>query len=45
MVWFNVFYNVLLWTNALVGAVWIVRFWRGYGRRTVPAAPNPAAYA
>ena len=23
MVWFNVFYNALLWANALVGAIWI----------------------
>ena len=45
MVWFNVFYNVLLWTHALVGAVWIVRTWRRYGRRTVPEVPTPAAYA
>jgi RsiW-degrading membrane proteinase PrsW (M82 family) len=45
MVWFNVIYNVLLWANALVGAVWIIRTWRGYGRRTVPEPPMPAAYA
>ena len=45
MVWFNVFYNVLLWTHALVGAVWIVRTWRRYGRRTVPEVPTPGACA
>ena len=32
-------------TPAGVGAVWIVGSWRGYGRRTVPEVPTPAAYA
>ena len=45
MIWFNVIYNVLLWTNALVGAIWIVHTWRAYGRRPVPEPPTPAAYA
>ena len=45
MIWFNVFYNVLLWTNALVGAIWIVRSWRAYGRRRASEPPAPAAYA
>jgi protease PrsW len=45
MVWLNVFDNVLLWTHALVGAVWIVGSWRGCGRRTVSAAPTSAAFA
>jgi RsiW-degrading membrane proteinase PrsW (M82 family) len=31
--WFNVFYDVLLGLNAIVGTLWIVRSWRRYGRR------------
>ena len=45
MIWFNVFYNVLLWTNALVGALWIFYAWRAYGRRQAPDSSEPAAYA
>ena len=37
MVWFNVFYNALLWTNAIVGVTWLVVTWRHYG----PRAPRP----
>ena len=44
LIWFNVFYDVLLWTNALVGALWIFHAWRAYapaGRRpTRPSRPR-----
>jgi protease PrsW len=45
MIWFNIFYNVLLWTNALVGATWLFRSWRSYGRRAEAEPPAPATYA
>ena len=44
MVWFNVFYNALLWTNALVGVTWLVITWRHYRARE-PQETTPAAFA
>ena len=40
LLWFNVFVTGLLVLNSLIGLVWIVLAWRGYGRR---AATGSAA--
>ena len=45
LLWFNVFYNALLWTTALVGITWLVVTWRHYGAREQQATPTPATFA
>ena len=39
------FYNALLWTNALVGITWLVVTWRHYGTREEQATPAPTLVA
>jgi RsiW-degrading membrane proteinase PrsW (M82 family) len=43
LLWFNVFYNVLLWTNAIVGVAWLVITWRHYPPREQRETTTPEA--